>query len=122
MVMTEYDICTFIREARDPAERVKICAQMNLCSPEEIRAICMKHGVSISKRVTEGKTGRNYRWTEARVEQLRTQLALGKRQTEIARSFGLTSSAISYAIKVHIKKAPGVKGYTEGNVLKRTAM
>lgn len=106
MVMTEYDICTFIREAMDPAERVKICAQMNLCKPEEIREICVKHGVSISKRVTEGKAGRNYRWTEARVEQLRTQLALGKRQTEIARSFGLTSSAISYAIKVHVKKPP----------------
>ncbi len=106
MVMTEYDICTFIREARDPAERVKICAQMNLCSPEEIREICVKNGVLISKRVTEGKTGRNYRWTDARIEQLRTALDSGKSKKEIAHLFGVTNAAISRAIKVHIKKPP----------------
>lgn len=109
MIMSEYDICTFIREARDPAERVKICAQMNLCKPEEIRAICVKHGVLISKRVNEGKSGRKSTWTDARIEQLRTALALGKSQKEIALSFGLTSAAISHAIKVHIKKPSALR-------------
>lgn len=115
MMMSEYDICTFIREAADPPERVKICAQMNLCKPDDIRAICTKHGVAVSKRADKGTPGRKRSWTGARIELLRNQLAMGKTQQEIACYFGLTSSAtISRAIKLYIKKASDVKRNTEG--------
>lgn len=34
--MDEQEICCFIREARDPLTRITICAQMNLCKPQEL--------------------------------------------------------------------------------------
>lgn len=110
MVMDEQEICCFIREAANPLERVKICAQMNLCKPEEIRKICERNGLNLPNKIGNY---RSCKWTYEKVEAIKKELAKGKKKKDVARQFGMTVYGLSYVIKRYIperrkKKAPDV--------------
>ena len=45
MQMTQREIVTSFREAKDKREQIKILSQLNLCPEEEIRAILIKGGI-----------------------------------------------------------------------------
>lgn len=110
MVMDEQEICCFIREARDPLTRITICAQMNLCKPQEIRKICEKNGLKFPKSTGRG---RHKKWSEDKIEAIKQELAKGKKKKDVARQFGMTVYGLSYVIKRYIperrkKKAPDV--------------
>ena len=120
MVMDEQEICCFIREAANPLERVEICAQMNLCKPEEIRKICEKNGLKLPKSTGRG---RHKKWSEDKIEAIKQELAKGKKKKDVARQFGMTVYELSYVIKRYIperrkKKAPDV-GAPEASGLSR---
>ena len=108
MVMSEPEICKFIKEAKDPLVRVTICSQMNLCKPEEIRKICERNGICLPK--SSGR-GRHKKWSDDKIDAVRKELAAGKKKKDVARNFGLTVYGLSYVIKryipeMHVKKAP----------------
>ena len=108
MVMDEQEICCFIREAANPLERVEICAQMNLCTPEEIRKICEKNGLKLPKSTGRG---RHKKWSEDKIEAIKQELAKGKKKKDVARQFGMSVYGLSYVIRKyiperHVKKAP----------------
>ena len=108
--MDEQEICCFIRKARDPLTRITICAQMNLCKPQEIRKICEKNGLKLPKSTGRG---RHKKWSEDKIEAIKQELAKGKKKKDVARQFGMTVYGLSYVIKRYIperrkKKAPDV--------------
>lgn len=110
MTMSEFRICQFIKEARDPLERVEICAQMNLCKPEEIRKICERNGLNLPKKIARG---RNCKWTYERIDAIRKDLEKGKKKKDVALKFGMSVYGLSYVIRKYIperriKKAPDV--------------
>ena len=45
MQMTQQEIVTSFREAKDKKEQIKILSQLNVCSEEEIRSILIKGGI-----------------------------------------------------------------------------
>ena len=45
MQMTQQEIVTSFREAKDKREQIKILSQLNVCSEEEIRSILIKGGI-----------------------------------------------------------------------------
>ena len=106
--MDEQEICCFIREARDPLTRITICAQMNLCKPQEIRKICEKNGLKLPKSTGRG---RHKKWSEDKIEAIKQELAKGKKKKDVARQFGMSVYGLSYVIRKyiperHVKKAP----------------
>ncbi len=110
MTMSEFQICQFIKEARDPLERVEICAQMNLCGPEEIRKICERNGLNLPKKIGSYKS---CKWTHEKVEAIRKELEKGKKKKDVALKFGISVYGLSYVIRKYIperrkKKAPCV--------------
>ena len=108
MVMSEPEICKFIKEAKDPLVRVTICSQMNLCRPEEIRKICERNGICLPK--SSGR-GRHKKWSDDKIDAVRKELAAGKKKKDVARKFGMSVYGLSYVIRKyiperHVKKAP----------------
>ena len=49
MYMTEEEICTSYRDARDQFKQIKILSELNVCDKEQIIDILEKHGYDTSK-------------------------------------------------------------------------
>lgn len=108
MEMTEYEIIKDYGEAKNKAEQIKILADLNMCSREEIINILDKNGIphpgARTKRSnTKNKTQKRTRtaWDEQRIEQLRGFVNDGQTLLEISERFGVSPAAVSQQITKH---------------------
>ena len=104
MFMKPDEIARFIKDGMDPAERVVICAQMNLCKIAEIKEICRMYGVEIPKRTHT--VGRKSKWTDTMLDKLRKEWKSGKSVQELADMFHISKDSMYYTLKKYIKNAP----------------
>ena len=68
---TERDICYMYRHAVNQLDQIKILAELNGCSEEEIRDVLEKHGIQpVGVRKTKFRTVPNKPWSVEELVQL----------------------------------------------------
>lgn len=85
--MTPEEICKDYRQAKKPKQQIKILAELNLCTPEEITAILQDAGELKSEAVKGNKEE-----TKKRLIELFEQ---GYSNAEIAEQMGLTRHQVA---------------------------
>ncbi len=101
------EIASFVREGADPAERVRIAAQMNCCLIEDILRICKQFNIRVS--APKSRRGRKPALTPGQMMQLKEAISRGVKQSEIAKLLGVRGGIITYyagKIKKEKEKAP----------------
>ena len=102
---TRDEIAAFVRDGANPAERVRIAAQMNCCKVSVILDICQSYGLQIS--APKENRGRKPILTPGKIHQMQEALRLGTKRCEIAKAMGVSDGTITYwAKKLNIEKAP----------------
>lgn len=101
MQMTDDEIRSSMRKAKNPAEQVKVLAELNACGEAEVRAQLEQLGIAIP-----AKKPKAWKFDTARAAQL---LAEGKTDLEAAEMLGITKQTFSSwrrAMKLPVNSEP----------------
>lgn len=100
MHMTDDEIRSSMRKAKDPAEQVKVLAELNACSETEIRVKLEELGIAAPVRKPKA-----WKFDTDRARQL---LAEGRTDLEAAEMLGISKQTFGDWAPVH--EAPGESG------------
>lgn len=112
---TEQDICYMYRHAVNQLDQIKILAELNGCSEEEIRDVLEKHGIQpVGVRKTKFRTIPNKPWSVEELVQLLHLDATGMSDKRLAAHFDRTEKAIkSMKSKLNTKRTEPARAALE---------
>ena len=112
---TEQDICYMYRHAVNQLDQIKILAELNSCSEEEIRDVLENHGIQpVGIRKTKFRTIPNKPWSVEELVQLLQMDATGMSDQRLAAYFNRTEYAIkSMKSKLNTKRTENARAALE---------
>ena len=123
LFMSEYEIIKEYGEAADKREQIKILADLNCCSKDEIIAVLHKNGIPLPKGINiadkqNKKRGRTeaIEWTDSMVKRLRDLYESRTSRENIAEVFGVSPSSVGRALEKF-----GIKDKAERKPAKKSA-
>jgi hypothetical protein len=98
MQYTDSEICALYRDAKDKAKQIKILAELNNCSPDEIREVLSRHGAEIQACA-------RMKWTPLLIDRVLALRKEGLTHAKIAYQIGATEKAVrNQLVKIHKKE------------------
>lgn len=92
---SDKDICDMYRYAADQKEQIRILAQLNLCTEDEIRGVLERNGIeSVSPRVVQHRSEPHKPWTIEEMVQLLYLTANGMSNQKLSEYFKRSEKAI----------------------------
>ncbi len=92
---SDKDICDMYRHAADQKEQIRILAQLNLCTEDEIRAVLERNGIEpVRPRVVQHRPEPYKPWTIAEMVQLLYLTANGMSNQNLSEYFKRSENAI----------------------------
>lgn len=106
LIYSDYEIIKEYGEAADKREQIKILADLNCCSKDEIIAVLHKNGIPLPKGINiadkqDKKRGRTeaIEWTDSMIKRLRDLYESKVSRENIAEVFGVSPSSVCRALE-----------------------